>query len=98
MRFRKFVAVPRFASSTLHWETYGIARPDGLAVGGTVVGIVISPWGQQSGGHFNPTLTLAFYRLGKMRLADAFIYVVAQFSGAIGGVCIARYLDSAYQN
>ena len=64
----------------------------GLAVGGTVVAIVMSPWGKQSGGHFNPALTLAFYRLGKMRLPDALIYVVAQFSGAIGGVCVARYL------
>src|SRR5215470_5385007 len=64
----------------------------GLAVGGTVLAIVMSPWGKQSGGHFNPALTLTFYRLGKMRLPDALIYVVAQFSGAIGGVCIARYL------
>ena len=64
----------------------------GLAVGATVVAIVVSPWGQQSGGHFNPALTLAFYRLGKIRLPDALFYLVAQFSGAIGGVCIARYL------
>lgn len=64
----------------------------GVAVGATVVAIVMSPWGKQSGGHFNPALTLAFYRLGKMRLPDALIYVIAQFSGAIGGVCIARYL------
>jgi aquaporin Z len=64
----------------------------GLAVGATVVAIVISPWGKQSGGHFNPALTLAFYRLGKMRSADALFYVVAQFSGAVGGVCVARYL------
>jgi len=65
----------------------------GLAIGTTVVGIVISPWGKQSGGHFNPALTLAFYRLGKMHLADALFYVVAQLSGAIGGVCVARYLS-----
>src|SRR5262249_25817968 len=64
----------------------------GLAVGATVVAIVISPLGKQSGGHFNPALTAAFYRLGKISLADAVFYVVAQFSGAIGGVCIARYL------
>ena len=64
----------------------------GLGVGATVAAIVKSPWGKQSGGHFNPALTLAFYRLGKMRLPDAVIYVVAQFSGAIIGVCIARYL------
>jgi len=30
--------------------------------------------------------------LGKIPLPDALIYVVAQFSGAIGGVCIARYV------
>jgi aquaporin Z len=64
----------------------------GVAVGASVVAIVMSPWGKQSGGHFNPALTLAFYRLGKIPLPDALIYVVAQFSGAIGGVCLARYV------
>jgi aquaporin Z len=64
----------------------------GLAVGATVVAIVVSPWGKQSGGHFNPALTFAFFRLGKMGLPDVIFYVVAQFSGAIGGVCAARYL------
>ena len=64
----------------------------GLAVGVTVVAIVMSPWGRQSGGHFNPALTLAFYRLGRMPLPDAVFYMVAQFFGAIGGVCIARFL------
>jgi len=70
----------------------GLRALMGLAVGATVIAIITSPWGKQSGGHFNPALTLAFYRLGKVRSADALFYVVAQFSGAIGGVCIARYL------
>jgi aquaporin Z len=64
----------------------------GLAVGLTVVAIVSTPWGQQSGGHFNPALTVAFYRLGKMDLPDALLYVVAQFSGAALGVCFAKFL------
>jgi aquaporin Z len=64
----------------------------GLAVGTTVVAIAVSPWGKQSGGHFNPALTLAFYRLGKIGLPDALFYIAAQFVGAIAGVCIARYL------
>ena len=64
----------------------------GLAVGATVLAIVISPWGKQSGGHFNPALTLAFYRLSKMSLADAVLYIVAQFAGAIAGMCVARYV------
>lgn len=70
----------------------GLRALMGLAVGATVVAIVMSPWGQQSGGHFNPALTLAFYRLGRMSLPDAVFYTVAQFSGAVGGVCIARFL------
>src|SRR5262249_48524710 len=58
----------------------------------TVVAIVMSPWGRQSGGHFNPAFTLAFFRLGKLSLPDALFYFAAQFSGAIGGVCVARYV------
>jgi aquaporin Z len=82
------------ASPVRHFvgSTLGLRALMGLAVGATVVGIVMSPWGKQSGGHFNPALTLAFYRLGKMSLPDALFYLAAQFSGAIGGVCIARYL------
>ena len=64
----------------------------GLAVGVTVVAIVMTPWGQRSGGHFNPALTVAFYRLGKMDLLDALLYILAQFSGAIVGVCALRFL------
>jgi aquaporin Z len=75
----------------LGWPV-GLRALMGLAVGVTVVGIAISPWGQQSGGHFNPALTLAFYRLGKMDLLDALLYVIAQFSGAAVGVCVARFL------
>lgn len=64
----------------------------GLAVGATIIAIVITPWGKQSGGHFNPALTFSFYRLGKVEFWDAFFYATSQFLGAIGGVCIARYL------
>ena len=62
----------------------------GLAMGATAIAIVMSPWGKRSGGHFNPAITLTFYRLGKVRFWDAWLYVVAQFSGAIGGVTLAR--------
>jgi len=82
------------ASPVRHFvaSTIALRALMGLAVGATVVGIVMSPWGRQSGGHFNPALTLAFYRSGKLSLPDALLYFVAQFSGAIGGVCIARYV------
>jgi aquaporin Z len=64
----------------------------GIAMGTTAVALVYSPWGQRSGAHFNPALTLAFLRLGKVAPADAAGYVAAQFAGAIGGVALAGAL------
>jgi aquaporin Z len=61
----------------------------GLAIGATVIAIVMTPWGKQSGGHFNPPITFAFYRLGKVGSWDVLFYAAARFSGAIGGVAIA---------
>jgi aquaporin Z len=71
----------------------GLARRalTGLTMGATAIAIVISPWGKRSGGHFNPAITLTFYRLGKVEFWDTWLYLLAQFLGAISGVCIARY-------
>jgi aquaporin Z len=66
----------------------------GLAMGAVVIAIIMSPWGKQSGGHFNPALTFTFYRLGKVRLWDALCYFSAQFIGAIGGVAVSRWIQS----
>ena len=64
----------------------------GLAMGATAIAIVMSPWGKRSGGHFNPAISFTFYRLGKVESWDAWLYVIAQFLGAIGGVALARYV------
>ena len=64
----------------------------GLAVGATVIALIMSPWGKQSGGHLNPAMTLAFYRMGKVASWDALFYVFAQFSGATIGVGMATFL------
>src|ERR1700752_3589272 len=64
----------------------------GLAIGAMVIAIVMTPWGKQSGGHFNPAITFAFYRLGKVASWDALFYATGQFLGAIGGVTIATYV------
>jgi aquaporin Z len=81
------------ASSVRHLISGSLARRAlyGLAVGCTVVGIVMTPWGKQSGVHFNPAITFTFYRLGKVELWDALFYAVAQFFGATCGVAIAAY-------
>lgn len=60
----------------------------GLAMGLTAMGIIYSPWGQQSGAHINPAATLTFLRLGKVAPWDAFFYVVAQLSGGLYGVLL----------
>src|SRR5215472_9036496 len=82
------------ASPVRHLVTSGLARRAlyGLALGCTIVGIVMTPWGKQSGGHFNPAITFTFYRLGKVDLGDALFYVAAQFFGATGGVMVATYV------
>ncbi|MEP7309112.1 MAG: aquaporin [Acidobacteriota bacterium] len=58
----------------------------GLAMGATAVVIIYSPWGQRSGAHMNPAVTLTFFRLGKVAQPDLIGYIVAQFSGAIVGL------------
>ncbi len=71
----------------------------GLAMGATIIGIVLSPWGKQSGAHFNPAVTFTFYRLRKVALWDLVFYCVAQFLGAVAGVTLASLvLDGAPAN
>jgi aquaporin Z len=58
----------------------------GLAMGGTAMGLIYSPWGRRSGAHMSPAITLTFLRLGKIPPWDAFYYVLFQFLGGLGGV------------
>jgi aquaporin Z len=64
----------------------------GVAMGATAMAIVYSPWGQRSGAHLNPAVTLTFLRLGKVAPADALFYVLAQFVGGTLGVLLALQL------
>src|SRR6516162_2070321 len=58
----------------------------GIAMGGTAVALIFSPLGKRSGAHFNPAVTLTFWRLGKVKNWDAVFYIVAQFAGGVIGV------------
>jgi aquaporin Z len=62
----------------------------GVAMGLTAIGLIYSPWGQQSGAHMNPSLTLTYFRLGKVAGGDALGYVVGQFLGGIAGALVVR--------
>ena len=60
----------------------------GLAMGLTAIGIVYSPLGQRSGAHMNPSVTLTYLSLGKLRAWDAAFYVLFQFFGGAAGVAL----------
>lgn len=62
----------------------------GIAMGGTAVALIYSPWGRQSGAHYNPAVTLTFLRLRKIKPVDAFFYILAQFVGGLAGVLLVQ--------
>jgi aquaporin Z len=64
----------------------------GTAMGSTAIAIIFSPLGKRSGGHFNPSVTLTFFRLGKIEAWDAAFYTLFQFAGAVAGVLIASLM------
>jgi aquaporin Z len=64
----------------------------GLAMGITAIALIYSPWGKRSGAHMNPSVTLAFLSLGRMRPLDACCFIVAQFAGGTAGVVLAALL------
>jgi aquaporin Z len=64
----------------------------GIAMGLTAICIVYSPWGKQSGAHFNPSFTLTFFRLGKIHATDALFYILFQFAGGVGGVLLSLWV------
>jgi len=63
-----------------------------LTRGLTAVGLIYSPWGKQSGAHFNPAVTLSFCWLGKVPAWDACFYTAAQFLGGLAGVLLTAAL------
>ena len=64
----------------------------GLAMGLTAIALIYSPWGQRSGAHMNPAITLTFLRLGKIQPWDAAFYIAAQFIGGVCGVLLSKLL------
>src|SRR5262249_56805383 len=56
----------------------------GMAMGATAIGLIYSPWGRQSGAHFNPAVTLAFSRLGQGAPWGGGFYLIAPILGGLG--------------
>jgi aquaporin Z len=58
----------------------------------TAVALIYSPFGQRSGAHMNPAVTLTFFRMGKVAGADAAGYVAGQFIGGVAGILAGDWL------
>lgn len=67
----------------------------GVIMAGVIATLVYSPWGQRTGAHFNPAVTLAFYRLGRIGRWDAVFYIAAQFLGAVAATPVLLALIGA---
>ena len=68
----------------------------GLAMGGTAIAIIYSPWGKRSGAHINPATTFTFFRLGKVSKFDATFYTASQFAGGLIGATVASLALSSW--
>ena len=54
--------------------------------------VLISLLGPISGAHFNPVVSLIFWLMGVLNLRELYVYVFAQFSGAIAGVWLTHIM------
>lgn len=72
--------------SSLPWRNLVTA----LAAGAAVAIVAVSAMGQRSGAHLNPALTFGLWLQRTVSSADLAGYLVAQLSGAMLGVAVAR--------
>ncbi|XP_047465972.1 aquaporin-8-like [Mugil cephalus] len=65
---------------------------------GLVVGVLIKAFGQISGGHFNPVVSVSIYLCGGMKLVLLLPYVLAQMIGSVIGAFLTKavYPSSLY--
>ena len=79
--FFEHPSMPPMQSGLSHFP---ILRRALLGLGlGLYVGWAVQLFGKLSGTHINPSVTLAFSRLGYISRTDAFCYIIAQFAGAL---------------
>ena len=65
-----------------------------LAMAGTAVALIYSPWGKRSGAHMNPAFTLSFWFMGKVKTVDAIYYGIFQTIGGVLGVLTGYVLTA----
>ena len=62
----------------------------GVVVGLLLAGLILSPLGKVSGGHLNPAISVAMWRLGVFPGSSVLPYIAAQLTGSLLGVLLAR--------
>jgi len=87
-----FIALVVIANSTgglgvTDWAVIGLVHV-------FVLMILVNALGGTSGAHFNPAITATLTALRKITPADALIYVILQFAGAVAAALVARALLS----
>lgn len=85
-------AVTLVSVAAASWPPLSARAVIGVAMGLTALMLIRSPWGQRSGAHMNPAVTLCYWLLGRMRGHDALAYIIAQFAGGTAGVAIAGWI------
>jgi aquaporin Z len=81
---------PASPATSLSWTLRNALM--GAAMGATAVAIIRSPWGRRSGAHFNPAVTLALFRVGRIDSVNATFYIAAHFVGGFAGVALSYLL------
>ncbi|MFG3530096.1 MIP/aquaporin family protein [Streptomyces sp. NPDC047917] len=62
----------------------------GVAIGVLLMVFMASPPGRRSGGHLNPAVTIALWRLGGFPARAVVPYVTAQLGGSVAGTALGR--------
>ena len=67
---------------------------------GFVLATFVSALGHISGAHFNPAVTIGVWVAGKIEVARAAWYIVAQLAGAVAGAALLRWVlpEQAWRN
>ncbi len=65
--------------------------PLGIILGAYIT-LVSVLFGKKSGAHINPCVSWTFFRLGKINFADALLFTIAQFAGAVAAGQLLKYM------
>jgi aquaporin TIP len=84
-----FIGVLSITTARIAGAPEGIVNLASIAFAhGLAIGVMVAALGAVSGGHFNPAVTFGFLVTGRMPIARAVLYWIAQ----LGGAAIAGFL------